>query len=102
MPTGRVTLAEIENGRHNVRCIAALLNAAMHEFSLHPITRLPATVFSPASFVKGYFDAMGLLPPAEKFDVPNEILGYAMESFSAGRAETRCRPCSNRCRSTGV
>ena len=91
MPTGRVTLAEIENGRHNVRCIAALLNAAMHEFSLHPITRLPATVFSPASFVKGYFDAMGLLPPAEKFDVPNEILGYAMESFSAGRAETKIR-----------
>ncbi len=34
---------------------------------------------------------MGLIPPAQKFDVPNEILGFAMESFSAGRAETKIR-----------
>jgi hypothetical protein len=34
---------------------------------------------------------MGLIPPAQKFDVPNEILGFAMESFSAGRAETKLR-----------
>ena len=34
---------------------------------------------------------MGIVPPAEKFDVPNEILGYAMEWFSAGRAETKIR-----------
>ena len=90
-PSGVVTVAEIEEGRQNVRCMAALLNAAMHEFDLHPITRPAATVFSPASFVKGYFDAMGLIPPSQKFDVPNEILGYAMESFSAGRAETKIR-----------
>jgi len=91
LSTGRVTVAEIEEGRQNVRCIAALLNATMHEFDLHPITRPAHTVFSPASFVKGYFDEMGLVPPAEKFDVPNEILGIAMESFSAGRAETKIR-----------
>jgi len=90
-PTGGVTIAEIENGRQNARCIAALLNAAMHEFDLHPITRPAYTVFSPASFVKGYFDEIGLIPPAEKFNVPNEILGFAMESFSAGRAETKIR-----------
>ena len=90
-PTGRVTVREIEEGRQNVRCTAALLNAAMQEFDLHPITRPAATVFSPASFVKGYFDAMGLIPPSQKFEVPNEILGYAMESFSAGRAETKIR-----------
>lgn len=90
-PSGRVTVAEIKEGRQNVRCMAALLNAAMHEFDLHPIARPAATVFSPASFVKGYFDAMGLIPPSQKFDVPNEILGYAMESFSAGRAETKIR-----------
>ena len=90
-PSGHVTVREIEEGRQNVRCTAALLNAAMHEFDLHPITRPAATVFSPASFVKGYFDAMGLIPPSQKFDVPNEILGYAMESFSAGRAETKIR-----------
>ena len=34
---------------------------------------------------------MGIEPPAQKFDVPNEILGYAMESFTAGRAEARLR-----------
>jgi len=90
-PTGRVTVREIDEGRQNVRCTAALLNAAMHEFDSHPITRPAATVFSPASFVKGYFDAMGLIPPSQKFEVPNESLGYAMESFSAGRAETKIR-----------
>src|SRR5438270_4318486 len=69
-PTGRVTVREIEEGRQNVRCMAGLLNAAMHEFDLHPITRSPTAVFSPASFVKGYFDAMALIPPSQKFDVP--------------------------------
>jgi hypothetical protein len=90
-PSGQVTVREIEEGRQNVRCMAALLNATMHEFDFHPINRPAATVFSPASFVKGYFDEMGLVPPSQKFDVPNEILGYAMESFSAGRAETKIR-----------
>ena len=51
IPTERVTFAEIENGRQNVRCMAALLNAGMREFELHPITRPALTVFSPASFV---------------------------------------------------
>jgi hypothetical protein len=90
-PSGRVTVAEIENGRQNVRCVSALLNAAMHEFDLHPIARPASTMFSAASFVKGYFDEMGLIPPAQKFDVPNEILGFAMEAFSAGRSETKIR-----------
>jgi hypothetical protein len=90
-PTGHVTVAEIKEGRQNVRCMSAVLNTTMHEFDLHPITRPAATVFSLASFVKGYFDAMGLTPPSQKFDVPKEILGYAMESFSAGHAETKIR-----------
>ena len=90
-PSGQVTVREIEEGRKNVRCMAALLNATMHEFDSHPITRPAATVFSTASFVKGYFDEMGLIPPSQKFDVPNEIMGYAMESFSAGRAEAKIR-----------
>jgi hypothetical protein len=34
---------------------------------------------------------MAIELPAQKFDVPNEILGYAMESFTAGRSETRLR-----------
>ncbi len=90
-PTGQVTVTEIEEGRQSVRCMAALLYAAKQEFALHPIPAGPDTVYSPASFVKGYLDAMGIARPAEKFDVPNEILGIAMEAFSAGRSETRIR-----------
>jgi hypothetical protein len=90
-PTGQVTVREIEEGRQSVRCMAALLNTVRTEFDLHPIPRGPYEVFSPASFVKGYLDAMGLVPPAQKFDVSNKDLGIAMEAFSAGRSETRIR-----------
>ncbi len=65
-PTGQVIVAEIEYGRHDVRCTAALLNAAKQEFDLHPTSRRPDNVYSPASFVKSYFDEMGIIPPAEK------------------------------------
>jgi hypothetical protein len=90
-PTGQVTLAEIKYGRHDVRCTAALLNAAKQEFDLHPINRGPDKVYSPASFVKAYFNEMGIIPPAEKFKVPDEILGIAMESYTGGRSEARIR-----------
>jgi hypothetical protein len=90
-PTGKVTVEEIEYARHDVRCTATLLNAAKKEFDLHPIERRPDQTFSPASFVKSYLQEMGIQRPAQKFDVPNEILGYAMESFTAGRSETKLR-----------
>jgi|SRR5579864_5524167 len=92
VPSGQVSLAEIESARHKVRCIAALLNASKCEFDLHrSIRRSPAHAYSAGSLVKSYLEAMGIEPPAQKFDVPNEILGYAMESFTAGRSETRLR-----------
>jgi len=48
MPSGRVTVAEIENGRQNVRCRAALLIAATYEFDLHPSNRPAAPrIFGP-------------------------------------------------------
>lgn len=90
-PSGQVTDSEIEEGRQNVRCMAALLNAIKPEFDLHQMPRAPYDVYSTASFVKGYLDAMDVVPPAQRFDVPNEILGIAMEAFSAGRSETRIR-----------
>ena len=34
---------------------------------------------------------MGIVPPAEKFNVPDEILGIAMESYTGGRSEARIR-----------
>jgi hypothetical protein len=90
-PTGQVTTAEIEEGRHSVRCMAALLNAVKIEFDLHPISHRADSVYSAASLVKGYLDEMGIVPPAQKFEVPDEVHGIAMEAFSAGRSETRIR-----------
>jgi hypothetical protein len=90
-PTGQVSVAEIEYGRQDVRCTVALLNAAKQEFDLHPTNRRPDKIYSPGSFVKSYFDQMGIIPPAEKFKVPDEILGIAMESYTGGRSEARIR-----------
>ncbi|MGI9101076.1 MAG: hypothetical protein ACR2IF_01410 [Terriglobales bacterium] len=90
-PTGQVTVPEIEYARQDVRCTAALLNAAKQEFDCHPISLTPDMAFSPASIAKAYLDALGIVPPAQKFDVPNEILGIAMESYTGGRSETRIR-----------
>lgn len=86
-----MSVPEIEYTRQNARCIAALLNAAKQEFDLHPIQLSPAQAYSPASIAKAYLDEMGIVPPSEKFNVPNEILGIAMESYTAGRSETRIR-----------
>jgi hypothetical protein len=90
-PTGQVTVSEIEYARQDVRCTAALLNAAKQEFDLHPIRLNPDKAYSPASIAKAYLEAMGIKPPAKKFRIPNEILGIAMESYTGGRSETRIR-----------
>ncbi len=90
-PTGKVTLEEIKYARQDVRCTAALLNAAKQEFDQHPIPTSPDRAYSPASIAKGYLDAMNIEPPEEKFNVSNKNLGIAMASFMGGRAETRIR-----------
>jgi len=90
-PTGRVTITEIKYARQDVRCTAALLNAAKQEFDLHQIRLNPDKAYSPASIAKAYLEAMGITPPAKKFTVPNKILGIAMESYTGGRSETRIR-----------
>jgi hypothetical protein len=90
-PTGKVTLEEIKYARQDVRCTAALLNAAKQEFDLHPIPVAPDKAYSPASIAKGYLEAMGIQPPDEKFKVSRKNLGIAMGSFMGGRSETRLR-----------
>lgn len=90
--SGRVTFEEIEYARQDVRCTAALLNAAKKEFDLHhDVALLPEGAYSPASWAKSYLSAMGINTPAKKFTIPKEILGIAMESYSGGRAETMLR-----------
>src|ERR1700719_422355 len=90
-PTGEVTPEEIEYAREDGRCTVDVLNALKREFDKHPIDLKPYHAYSPASVAKSYLDQMGIIRPAEKFSVPNERLGIAMQSYYGGRSETRIR-----------
>jgi len=90
-PTGRVTVKEIEYARQDVRCTVDALNTLKQNFDKHPIDLKPYNAYSPASVAKSYLDQMGIIPPAQKFAVPDEILGIAMQSYYGGRSETRIR-----------
>jgi len=90
-PTGKITPEEIEYARQDGRCTVDALNELKREFDEHPIGLKPHNAYSPASVAKGYLDQMGTIGPAEKFAVPNEILGIAMQSYYGGRSETRIR-----------
>jgi hypothetical protein len=90
-PTGKVTVEEIEYARQDGRCTADALNALKQEFDKHPIRLKPCNAYSPASVAKSYLDAMGIIPPAEKFKVPTKYLGIAMQTYYGGRSETRIR-----------
>jgi hypothetical protein len=90
-PTGKVTPAEIVYAHQDLRCTTALLNAAKQEFDLHPIPLDPCKNYSPASTAKAYAEAMKIKKPSQKFKVPNEILGIAMESYMGGRSEAWLR-----------
>ena len=90
--SGEVTDKEIEYARQDVRCTAALLNAAKQEFDLHTdLSLLPEMAYSPASWAKAYLSAMGIELREKRFRVPKKSLGIAMESYSGGRAETMLR-----------
>ena len=90
-PSGKVTPEEIEYARQDGRCTLDLLNALKQEFDKHPITLRPYNAYSPASVAKSYLDTMGIIRPAEKFGISNEIFGIAMQSYYGGRSETRIR-----------
>src|SRR5207245_2417919 len=91
-PTGKVTLEEIEYARQDVRCTAALLNAAKKEFDLHRDLSLdPCKAYSPASVAKNVLEAMRIKKLQKQFKVSDEILGIAMESYMGGRSETQLR-----------
>jgi DNA polymerase type B, organellar and viral len=90
-PTGRITVEEIDYCREDVRATTDVLNALKHEFDQHPLDLYPDQAFSPASMAKSYLDALGVVPPQEKFNVPDAVLGIAMEAYYGGRAECRIR-----------
>lgn len=90
-PSGKVTTEEIEYAREDGRCTVDVLNALKREFDKHPIDLRPYHAYSPASVAKSYLDKMGITRPAGKFNVPDETLGIAMQSYYGGRCETRIR-----------
>jgi hypothetical protein len=90
-PTGRVTASEIDYCRGDVRATHGALNKLKEEFDLHPLELRPDLAYSPASIAKACFDAMGIVPPKDKFDVQDEVLGIAMQAYYGGRAECRVR-----------
>jgi hypothetical protein len=90
-PTGEVTFEEIEYARQDGRCTVDALNALKQEFDKHPISLNPCNAYSPASVAKSYLDAMGIIPPAEKFKPAPKDQGIAMQTYYGGRSETRIR-----------
>ncbi len=90
-PTGKVTVEEIEYARQDGRCTVDALNALKQEFDKHPISLKPCNAYSPASVAKSYLDAMGIIRPAEKFEVASKYHGIAMQTYYGGRSETRIR-----------
>jgi hypothetical protein len=91
-PCGRVTREELRYCRQDVKISQQLLNAAMQEFNRHPLpSLLPDKAYSPASVAKAYMHEMGIMPPSQKFNVPKEIYGHAMQGYFGGRAECHIR-----------
>lgn len=82
----------IAYNRRDVLASEELLEKLRVEFDRHPIQLDPCQAYSPASLAKAYFRAMGLRPPAERFNkILPEIHGQAMTAFYGGRAEVRIR-----------
>ncbi|MGA5128811.1 hypothetical protein ACPCTO_03290 [Streptomyces olivoreticuli] len=88
---GVITSEYVDYCRQDVEATAGLYDALVKEFRGHPIDTEPHQVYSPATLVKGYFDAMGIEPLWGRTSVPDELLGATMSTFYGGRAECRIR-----------
>ena len=87
----RVTKPAIERLLRDVTGELELLNRLEHELEHHPLDLVPERCYSPATLAKGYFSAMGIEPPQEKFKISDRINGLAMQTLIAGRAESMIR-----------
>jgi hypothetical protein len=90
-PSGQVSGGEIEYNRQDLRATLGLLNTLRADFDKHPVKLNPDRAYSPASIAKAYLEEMGITPPQEKFSIPPDILGIAMQAYFGGRAECRIR-----------
>jgi hypothetical protein len=90
-PTGRISDEEVAYCRQDVQSTLSLLNTLRVEFDRHPVDLQPERAYSPASIVKAYLGAMGVMPPQAKFDFSPLIMGWAMQAYYGGRVEVRIR-----------
>jgi hypothetical protein len=89
---GVITEEAIDYCRHDVAATTRLYEAAMSEYTTHPIDLEPTAAYSPASVAKSYLRRIGSRPRLiAQPDFPSEILGYAMSAFYGGRAEVHLR-----------
>jgi len=82
-PSGRVTQAELRYCRQDVKVTHQLLNAAMQEFSRHPLPNLlPERAYSPALISKQYMREMGIVRPIKNLQeqLTNEINAIPMQA----------------------
>jgi hypothetical protein len=88
----RVSKPSIERLLRDVTGELELLNRLKRELEQHPVDLVPERCYSSATLAKRYyFPGMGIKPPQEKFRLPDEINGIAMQALVAGRAECAIR-----------
>jgi hypothetical protein len=87
----RVTKPAIERVLRDVTAELELLNRLKRELEQHPVDLVPERCYSSATLAKAYFFVLGIKPPQEKFRIPDEINGIAMQALAAGRAECMIR-----------
>lgn len=89
---GSISPEGIEYALQDTLATQSLMEAALEEFSQHPIELEPWKAYSPASIAKAYLRAMGVNPGTRQFSKRDlHILGKAMACFFGGRAEARIR-----------
>jgi hypothetical protein len=92
VPSGRVTPAEIDYCRQDVRATVGLLNALLAEFKRYPLGDLPPErAYSAASIAKAFLKTMGVISPDQKFHLDEKTKGICMQGYYGGRAEIRIR-----------
>jgi len=89
---GTITPKKIRYCRRDVKATVWCLNELKKEFDKHTSIELrPDQAFSAVSIAKSYYDAMGIVPPAKKFELPDAVSAITYESFYAGRSEIKIR-----------
>ncbi len=87
-----ITEYEVTYCRDDVFATADSYMGELRDVWKHPDAYDETKAHSPAALPKAYYSAMGIIPPLEKQpDFPRDVLGHAMTTFYAGRAEAHVR-----------